>query len=274
MTYFEFLAIFLGGPIIGLSLLTWRDVRRGRTLPVELQNWRPWVAIAAHVLVALLYTTPWDNYLVATGVWWYNPQLVAGVVIGWVPIEEYIFFLVQPILTSLWLLWLGRRLAVPDYESRWAGRRWWPFGALGLLWLGSIAVLAGGWTPGAYLGLILVWALPPILFQLGFGGDILWRHRALVGAVIASSTLYLSLADAVAISSGTWTIDPAQSLNIYLGGVLPVEEFIFFLVTNILLTFGLVLVLARQSQERLNPALRQQLTRLLPQANRVGRNQC
>ena len=62
-----------------------------------------------HVLLAVVYTTPWDNYLVATGVWYYDPQLVSGIVLGWVPIEEYTFFVLQTILTSLVLLFVARR---------------------------------------------------------------------------------------------------------------------------------------------------------------------
>jgi lycopene cyclase domain-containing protein len=87
--------------------------------------------------------------------------------------------------------------------------------------------------------------------QLGFGADILWRHRRLVLGALLPTTLYLSLADAIAINLGTWTINPQQSLHLLLGGVLPVEEAIFFLLTNTLLTFGLVLFLAPESRTRL-----------------------
>jgi hypothetical protein len=64
-------------------------------------------------------------------------------------------------------------------------------------------------------------------------------------------TLYLSLADAVAIGEGTWTIDPAQSLGLLLGGQLPLEEFVFFLLTTTLVTFGMVLGLEVSSWTRL-----------------------
>ena len=46
------------------------------------------------------------------------------------------------------------------------------------------------------------------------------------------------------IRDSTWTIDPAQSFGIFLGGVLPIEEFAFFLMTNVLLTSGMVLLLS------------------------------
>ena len=108
-----------------------------------------------------------------------------------------------------------------------------------------------GWQPGVYLALILVWALPPIGLQLAFGADILWQQRRLLLPAFVSLTLYLGAADALAIREGTWTIDPAQSLGLYLGGVLPIEEFLFFAITNMLLLFGVTLLWAGASHERL-----------------------
>lgn len=257
MTYFGFLAQFLVVPILLLAALTWYEVRRGLSLPGALTGWPAWRVVAGHILVALIYTTPWDNYLVATGVWFYDPRLVTGLVLGWVPIEEYTFFVLQPLLTSLWLLWLARRLPVetrslPGFRQLRRGLLL----SLGLVWLATAAVLIAGWQPGTYLALILIWALPPLMLQIGFGADILWRHRRLVLLTLLPVTFYLSLADALAIGSGTWTIDPAQSLQIYLGGVLPLEEFIFFLMTNILLVLGVILVLSPESQNRVSPQLR------------------
>lgn len=257
MTYFTFLFIFVGIPLLIIAALLWRDKQRGRELPADLQSWPAWLVVAAHVVVAVVYTTPWDNYLVATNVWWYDPELVTGLIIGWVPLEEYTFFVVQTLLTGSWLLFLARRLpADPQPLASPQKARWLATSLAGLIWLGSVIILAAGWQPGTYLGLELVWALPPIMLQLAFGADILWRYRRLVAAALVSSTLYLSAADAVAIAAGTWTIDPAQTVGIYLGGVLPVEEFLFFLLTNTLISFGVTLVLARESQSRAAPALR------------------
>ena len=81
---------------------------------------------------------------------------------------------------------------------------------------------------------------------------------------LAPMSIYLGAADAVAIHAGTWTIDPAQSLEIYLGGVLPLEEFIFFLVTNTLVAFGMTLVLARDSQARTPQGLQKLIARTSP----------
>lgn len=247
MTYFGFLALFLLIPIIFFAILYRKSQR-----PTA-NSQRPLFALALHILMALVYTTPWDNYLVATRVWWYDPELVTGFTIGWVPIEEYTFFIVQPILTGLILLWLMSR---PGYYTLHPTPHTPHFNRYALLsvfaiWLLSIIILFSGWEPGTYLGLELGWALLPIMLQIGYGADLLWRYRRLVLTAILPVTLYLSAADALAIGFGTWTINPAQSLDIHLFGVLPVEEFIFFLLTNILIVFGMTLFLVPESQARL-----------------------
>jgi lycopene cyclase domain-containing protein len=243
-------------PLILLGSLTVCDRRRGKALPTALQGWPGWIALLAHVAVALLYTTPWDNYLVATGVWWYDANLVTGIVVGYVPLEEYTFFVLQTLLTGLWLLWLARRVPVIDRQLWTRARRIYTL----LVGLISIVVLFSGWRPGTYLALALAWALPPILLQCAFGADILWHYRRLVLPALVPPMVYLCVADALAIGTGTWTIDPAQSVGVSLGGVLPLEEFVFFLLTNTLVVCGMVLALARHSQERMPSQLRRLFT--------------
>lgn len=261
MTYFGFLAIFIGPPLAILSLVNWR--MRHQPFPTRLSAFRPISVVAAHILVALLYTTLWDNYLVATGVWWYEPSLVTGLTLGWVPIEEYTFFIVQTLMTGLWLLWLARMIQPAEGEIvSHSGIRWVSTLILSVLWVLSVVILAIGWQPGTYLGLILVWALPPIMLQTAFGADILWGYRRLVLPGFIAPTLYLSLADTIAIQSGTWTIDPLQTTGLHFPGGLPLEEFIFFLVTNLLISFGTTLVLARESQMRISPSLLEKIMKL------------
>jgi lycopene cyclase domain-containing protein len=113
-----------------------------------------------------------------------------------------------------------------------------------------VGILVFQWKPGTYLALELGWAIPPIMLQFGFGADILWKYRRLLFYALVPMTLYLSAADALAISSGTWTIDPAQSLPFRIGGILPIEEFIFFFITNVLCIFGITLVMASETPER------------------------
>lgn len=255
MTYFGFLALFVGIPIVILLLLTWWDKRRGVTMPERFNSFSPGWVLFILIIIAVVYTTPWDNYLVATRVWWYDINLVTGFVIGWVPIEEYTFFIVQPIMTGLWLLFWMRRSNAPFLSPRSSFSennrlRMGVTGITAVFWAGMVGMLISGWGPGTYLALELSWALLPILIQLAFGADILWYYRRLLLLTIVPTTLYLAFADSLAINWGTWTIDPQQSLNLFIGN-LPVEEFIFFLLTNTLLVFGMTLALAAESQPRL-----------------------
>ncbi|MGQ9887697.1 MAG: lycopene cyclase domain-containing protein [Aggregatilineales bacterium] len=258
MTYFGFLGLFVATPIAALALWMWLDVRRGRLLPLELRGLPSLAIIAAHMVIAFVYTTPWDNYLVATRVWWYDPDLVTGITLGYVPVEEYTFFLLQPILTGLLLFALARYLPRQQNPKPMPNNlvRYTALIPTAALWLVSVAMLVNPWPHDTYLGLILVWALIPFMGQLVFGADILWRERLLVFPTIAISTLYLAFADSLAIVSGTWTIDPDQSLPILLGGVLPVEEFLFFLMTNVLIACGATLMASQESRQRVTVLLR------------------
>ena len=212
---------------------------------------RAYLAVLLHVAIAVAYTTLWDNYLVATKVWWYDPALVTGITIGWVPIEEYTFVVAQTLMSGLLLLALMRSVFTRHTDVRPSARlRWVGAAAAGAIWMVGAVLLLSGWQPGTYLGLILAWAMLPIVTQLAFGADILWSRRRLVAPGVVLPSLYLWLADAVAIQSGTWTIDPAQSTGVMLAGMLPVEEALFFTVTNLLVVFGMVLMLAPESQAR------------------------
>ncbi len=257
MSYFGVLATFIVPPLLILAWLVWRELRW--------HNPMPYLVVGALVGVALLYTTPWDNYLVATGVWWYDPKLVTGITLGWVPIEEYTFFVLQTLLTGLWALWV--RVRMPRSETfseqkeiftevgqglRPLSLKWrkWVLVIGGGLWVGALALWHAPWQPGTYITLILSWAFPPMLVQRLFGADIRWINRRRLCAASAPPTLELWIVDFLAIHSGTWTLDPTQTLGVELGGVLAVEEMVFFFVTNVLIVFGVFLILAEVSHRR------------------------
>jgi lycopene beta-cyclase len=98
MTYGQFLLIFLVVPIVVLGLILRRQLTREYVR-----------VIGVMALVAFVYATPWDNLIVAQGVWSYDPARVAGIILGWVPLEEYLFFLLQPVLAGLVVLALLTR---------------------------------------------------------------------------------------------------------------------------------------------------------------------
>lgn len=261
MKYFGVLARFVIIPLLIFRVILWLDKRQKRKLPEPLQNWNDNIVLAGHAAVAVTYTTVWDNYLVAKGIWSYDPKLVTGKTIGWVPIEEYTFFVLQSLMTGSWWQTLARRVRADDrpYTGSAAPRLAFTSG-LGVLWLASAYSLYK--YRDNYMGLILAWALPPIMLQSAFGGDILWRHRKLVAAGIAPATAYLGLVDSVAIGHGTWRINPENTLKIDVIKNLPLEEFTFFLLTNTLLVFGMTLVQAKESENRLPAFLKEPYLKL------------
>ncbi len=250
MTYFGFLFWFVFIPILIMLAISLRDERQNHALP-GFQKVMLTRIVLIHVGLALVYTTPWDNYLVATGVWSYNPHLVTGIVFGWVPLEEYIFFVVETILSALWWLFLARRIS-PMGEFK-ADKRLVMLStfALGCAWLFFVVLFFSGWKPGTYLSITLFWALPAIIPQFLFGADILWYYRRLVLLAIIPLGVYLSLIDIVALKATTWSISREQTTGILFFGALPLEEVLFFFITNVLIGFGMTLMLSNLSQKRL-----------------------
>jgi len=249
MTYFGFLFRFVLPPILLLGAFTVRDELRSKGLP-GFQKGLLWHSVLAHVFLALLYTTPWDNYLVASGVWSYNPKLVSGIVFGWVPLEEYTFFVVETILCSLWWLMMARSVSPPGEFKPNKKLVRVATAALVAVWLISAGLFFSGWNPANYLSITLFWALPAIVPQFLFGVDLLWHHRKLLFWVVFPPALYLSLADIVALRAGTWAISPAHTSGVLFFGILPLEEVLFFFITNTLIAFGLTLMLSGLSQQR------------------------
>jgi lycopene cyclase domain-containing protein len=242
MTYFGVLGLFIVPPILVLLALL---LSRSRSA-----DWLPYVAVLTLAVIALVYTSPWDNYLVATGVWWYDEALVSGVTIGWVPIEEYCFFALQTVLTGLWTVFLTRVVKPLTPESSRGTLRLGATIVAFVVWLLALGLWLSGWSAGTYLTLILAWALLPIMGQLAYGADVLYANRRLLLFAIVVPTIYLWLVDFLAMRSGTWTLDPAQTTGLALGGILPIEEMFFFFVTNVLISCGLVLMVAATSHER------------------------
>ena len=210
------------------------------------------------IIVAVVYTTPWDNYLVATEIWWYDPDLVTGITIGWVPIEEYTFFITQTILIGLFWVLLVQLISIPEM-GEFVVRKKLNYAMSAIIaccWILSFSLLLLNWKKGTYLNLILVWALIPIFIQIVYGADILWHYRKIVTILILIPSLYLSAADAYAIDHGIWIIGKETTTGILIGGILPIEEMIFFFVTNILIVFGMTLGLAQESHERIQGLLK------------------
>ncbi len=104
-----------------------------------------------------------------------------------------------------------------------------------------------------YLFLILIWSLPVILLQWLIGGDLLLRRwKVLLPGILAPSA-YLTLVDMIALRTSTWTINPTQSLNLFIPVIqVPIEEAVFFLVTNTLIVQALILLWMPEARQRVS----------------------
>lgn len=109
--------------------------------------------------------------------------------------------------------------------------------------------------PSYYMGMILWWAAVPLC--LLFWGTArfvsrvpLRRGKILFLIALAIPTIYLWCCDLFALKRGTWHINEATSFNIFPIPQLPIEEMVFFFLTNLLLviasfTFDRCIALAR-----------------------------
>lgn len=239
MTYAQFLFVFLC-PILTVQLI-WLSLKSNgfRKNQSPLMDQDAFIlGILILIVVAIVYTTPWDNYLVMTGVWSYSPDRIVGR-IGYVPIEEYMFFVFQTMMTGLWCLWLAQRLKVQRQGTHSKLWRYAGVGAMALLFAVGAALLFAD-LRYRYFALIVVWAAPVVGFQWWVGYAELIKNKRLwiLGFLIPS--VYLCLADTYAIGNGVWSLSSTQTTGISLG-VLPFEEALFFFSTNVMVTQGLIL---------------------------------
>lgn len=199
------------------------------------------------ISIAVVATIPWDDYLIRHKVWTYPPNVIFGPKLLSIPAEEVFFFFIQTYNTTLLYLILGRTSFYPSYLALNTSERPQNPGprTFGQLILGSLTAAGfalcyrGG--EGTYLGLILAWAGPFCLM--------LWTlaHQFITGlpfintvVPIAIPTIYLWVVDTLALKRGTWAIESGTKIGAHLWDGLDIEEAVFFLITNVMIVFGLV----------------------------------
>jgi len=241
LTYPQFHAAFVLPAVLTLLAATTISRRHApaRTVWVRGASRTYWLDVALLVTLAVVYTTPWDNFLIAQGVWGYGPGRILAR-IGYAPVSEYAFFGAQTVLTALWLSHL--RADPPDERDQ--GRQTRTRERLLGVGLAVAVGLLGAWwlqhDATFYLGAILAWAAPVLVLQWAVGAPALLDRRRTVLLGVAVPTLYLSVIDRIAIHQGVWELSPTYTTGVTVAG-LPVEEALFFLVTNVFVVQGLVL---------------------------------
>ncbi|MFB6308968.1 MAG: lycopene cyclase domain-containing protein [Haloarculaceae archaeon] len=227
LSYLSFLLVAVGVPLLALATRS--------STPLGERPRETGAGIAVLVAIALVYTTPWDNALIAHGVWQYGDGTVARRL--WhAPLAEYLFVLGQSLVVGLWTCRFpaetDRPLSLP-WSTRIAG-------AVAGLLVGAVGLALLPSPPTLYLGAILAWAGPVLALQWGFGWPVLWAHRRRVALAVLVPTAYFSVVDRIAIELGIWSLSDRYTTGLALFG-LPVEEALFFLVTSLFLVQGLVL---------------------------------
>jgi lycopene cyclase domain-containing protein len=186
-------------------------------------------------LIALVYTTPWDSYMIRKGVWEYGDGVVL-VRLWEVPLGEYFFFVIQPLISGAWLYLLLDRRSEQE-AGDWAPR-------YALTATAVVLTLAGWWwtrgTDTFYIGMILVWAGPVLGLQWAYGGHYLFRNLRTVAVAVVPPVVYLASIDRYAIEQELWIISDEFTTGVKVLG-LPVEEGAFFLVTCLLVVQGVML---------------------------------
>lgn len=191
--------------------------------------------------LALIYTTPWDNYIIYHKAWWYRKDAVIGT-IGYVPIEEYLFFIIQTFFTAMWTSlcsrWSINSLYLHSSDRTQFHLTRYPV----ILVLSTIMII--GWmkaipaTKTFYMGSILWWTLLVVILIWYMSGPyIAKRYKETIISILVPS-IYLCYVDTIALRARVWHISEATSLEIFPIDVLPIEEITFFFVTNLIVSFG------------------------------------
>jgi lycopene cyclase domain-containing protein len=168
--------------------------------------------------------------------------------VGYLPVEEYAFFLLQSLNVMLAIRALFH--FVPD----------WLIGQEAEIGIVTLICLAASIIPWAFIAFNvrrlrrrvgpsvnyanhLIWFLPVIYAQWLLAPALVWGHAGLLALVTAAFGIYYTLADLAAVRAGTWFFDEKQITGVKLGGVLPWEEIAFFFLTSLLVAQSYLLLL-------------------------------
>ena len=119
----------------------------------------------------MVSTTPWDSYLIKTGIWTYPPNVILGPTLFRIPAEEVFFFVIQTYITSLLYLLLSKPTFHPVYlqgqrpspeRTQMERMRWFGTAVIVAYILYGVSLVSKGGN-GLYMGLIISWAGPFVL---------------------------------------------------------------------------------------------------------------
>jgi lycopene cyclase domain-containing protein len=240
MTYLRFHLIFNLPVLVSLAACT-------GTVPWSVEEIE---ALGLVLLAVMVFTTPWDNLAAKWGIWGF-PREKYSLRLGYLPIEEYAFFLLQSLNVVLAVRALFHFF--PDWElgqetdiGKWtliflaASVIPWIFVAIQLRWLRR------HFGARVNYAIHLAWFLPVIYVQWILAPPLFWAHAGLLALVTAAFGIYYTLADLAAVRAGTWFFDEKQITGAKLGEILPWEEIAFFFLTSLLVAQSYLLLLPEE----------------------------
>lgn len=224
MTYLDFILFFLLIPIVVIGLmykLFYSDYKF------------PYAIVFILSIIALSYTIPWDNYLIVSGIWYYDRSLISSLILS-IPVEECGFMVFQ---TTLSVIIFSAYLKIPYTMPI-------KFNLMGFLLsflLLALGIYFSTFISGKYLSLILLWSFLPVCLQWSFGFNAILNNIRNIFYPFICITAYYCIIDGYAISQGIWTISTETSLGINIIN-LPIEEAIFFFFTNLFIAQAVILL--------------------------------
>jgi len=123
------------------------------------------------ITIAVVYTIPWDSYLIRTGVWSYPPEAIIGPTLFSIPAEELFFFVIQTYITTLLQILFSKPVLFAAYLQNDTAPgahdlRLRHHVGQGVLLASIVLSLLPDFQgkEGTYMKLILLWASPVLLF--------------------------------------------------------------------------------------------------------------
>ncbi len=237
MTYLRFHWIFNIPLLIVLVLSSWRG------------NWSAGSlhAMAYVVAAAFVFTTPWDNLAAKRGIWGF-PRDKYEARIGYLPVEEYLFFILQTlnVMLGVRLMFRLHPLWHLEVNTTLTSFTWLCLAASVPAWiLIGLQLQRWGRARGPRLNYVLhlAWFLPVVYVQWLLAPELFARHLGLLALVTLAFGIYYTIADYLAVLAGLWFFDEKQITGVKIGGRLPWEEAAFFFLTSLLVAQSYLLLL-------------------------------
>lgn len=223
MTYLSFLLIFLIPLLLLFSIVSFFRMRVNR---------HDTIGILILVIIAVLYTTPWDSHIINNGIWFYDNDKIIGTLFN-IPFEEYLFMIIQTIISGLIFCNFKKKVHGVGFKF-----------SIKYLLLFLLIFFVGLFLlknkSSVYIGYLIAWAAIPLAIQLSVGSKVIYFSFKNWILPLLIFTTYLSIIDSIAIGNNIWTINDVTSCGFKIFS-LPVEEIIFFLLTNLLIFQGMSL---------------------------------